>query len=61
MRIGAGERVFVSYAARDAGGQRFRNTKIVTLRGSQIVGVKIYFAWDLPHKAAIGGFVANTN
>jgi hypothetical protein len=56
-----GERVFVTYEARGAGGHRFRNTEIVTLRGSQIVEVEVYFGWDLPHKAAVGGFVATTN
>ena len=56
-----GERVFVTYEARGAGGHRFRNTEIVTVRGSQIVEVEVYFGWDLPHKAAVDGFVANTN
>ena len=53
-----GERVFVTYEARGAGGHRFRNTEIVTVRGYQIVEVEVYFGWDLPHKAPIGGCVA---
>ena len=53
-----GEQVFVAYEARGAGGHRFRNTEIVTVRGAQIVEVEVYFGWDLPHKAAVGGFVA---
>lgn len=52
-----GERVFVTYEARVAGGRRFRNTEIVTVRGPQIVEVEVYFGWDLPHKAPAGGFV----
>ena len=56
-----GEQVFVTYEAQSTGGHRFRNTEIVTVNGSQIVEVEVYFGWDLPHKAAVGGFVANTN
>ena len=56
-----GEQVFVTYEARGAGGHRFRNTEIVTVRGSKIVEVEVYFGWDLPHKAAVGGFLANAN
>jgi hypothetical protein len=52
-----GEQVFVTYEALGVGGRRFRNTEIVTVRGSQIVEVEVYFGWDLPHKAAVGGFV----
>ena len=55
------DRIFVTYEARGAGGHRFRNTEIVTVRGSQIVEVEVYFGWDLPHKAAVGGFIANSN
>ena len=52
-----GERVFVTYEARRAGGDRFRNTEIVTVLGTQIVEVEVYFGWNLPHKAPVGGFV----
>ena len=52
-----GERVFVTYEARGAGGHRFRNTEIIKVRGAQIVEVEVYFGWDLPHKAQVGGFV----
>ena len=51
------ERVFVTYEGRGAAGHRFRNTEVVTVRGSQIVEVEVYFGWDLPHKASVGGFV----
>ena len=53
----AAARLFVTYEARGAGGHRFRNSEIVTVRGSQIVEVEVYFGWDLPHKARAGGFV----
>lgn len=58
--IQSGAQVFVTYEARSAGGHRFRNTEIVTVRGGQIVDVEVYFGWDLPHKAADGkSFAAN--
>ena len=56
-----GERVFVTYEASGAGGHRFRSNEIVTVRGSQIVEVEVYFGWNLPHKAADGGFVPDAN
>lgn len=52
-----GQQVFVTYEARGTGGHRFRNTEIITVRGSQIVEVEVYFGWDLPHKAAVSGFI----
>ena len=55
-----GERVFVTYEARSAGGHRFRNAEIVTVRSSQIVEVEVYFGWDLPHKAPAGSFIDKT-
>jgi hypothetical protein len=55
--VQSGEQVFVTYEGLGAGGHRFRNTEIVTVRGSQIVEVEVYFGWDLPHKAPVGGFV----
>lgn len=57
LLVQSGERVFVTYEARGAGGHRFRNTEIVTVRGAQIVEVEVYFGWNLPHKAAVGSFV----
>jgi predicted enzyme related to lactoylglutathione lyase len=56
-----GRQVFVTYEARGAGGHRFRNTEIITMRGAQIVEVEVYFGWDLPHKAAVGGYVTNAS
>jgi ketosteroid isomerase-like protein len=55
--VAAEDRVFVTYEARDTDGRRFRNTEIVTVRGTQIVEVEVYFGWSLPHKAPAGGFV----
>ena len=56
--IQSGAQVFVTYEARSAGGRRFRNTEIVTVRGTQIVDVEVYFGWDQPHKAADGKSLA---
>ena len=44
-----------------ADGHRVRNTEILTVRGAKITEVQAYFGWDLPHKAAVGGFVTYTN
>ena len=52
-----GDRVFVTYEARNRDGHRFRNTEIVTIRDRHIVDVEVYFGWPLPHKAPQGGFV----
>lgn len=57
----SGEQVFVTYWAYGAGGHRFRNTEIVTVRGSQITEVEVYFGWELPHKAATGSYVEDVN
>jgi SnoaL-like protein len=51
-----GDRVFVTYEGRSTGGERFRNTEIVTVRHGQIVEVEVYFGWSVPHKAKPGGF-----
>jgi ketosteroid isomerase-like protein len=50
------ERVLVTYDAH-AGGRHFRNTEIVTVREGRIVEVEVYFGWDLPHPAPLGGFL----
>jgi ketosteroid isomerase-like protein len=51
------QRVFVTYEGRAAGGHRFRNTEILTVRNGKIVEVEVYFGWSLPHEAPVGGFV----
>ncbi len=51
-----GERVFVTYEARNVDGARFRNTELLTIRGHQIVEVEVYFGWSIPHPAPAGGF-----
>ena len=47
----------MTYEGRVAGGKRFRNTEMFTLRGDQVVEVEVYFGWSLPHPAPAGGFV----
>ena len=51
-----GESVFLTYEA-EAGGKRFRNTEILTVRDGRITEVEVYFGWNIPHKARPGGFV----
>jgi ketosteroid isomerase-like protein len=51
-----GARVFVTYEG-EASGRRFRNTEILTIREGRITAVEVYFGWNIPHKAAEGGFV----
>lgn len=55
-----GDRVFVTYEGKSANGHRFRNTEIVTIHGSKIVEVEVYFGWSIPHKAEPGGFLSDT-
>ena len=51
-----GERVFVTYEARNADGTQFRNTEVLTIHGHQIAEVEVYFGWSIPHPAPVGGF-----
>jgi len=51
-----GEKVLVTYEGR-AGGKRFRNTEILTIRDGKIVNAEVYFGWDIPHRAPVGGFL----
>jgi len=51
-----GERVFVTYEARNVDGTRFRNTELLTIHGHQIAEVEVYFGWSIPHPAPVGGF-----
>ncbi len=51
-----GDRVFVTYEGR-AGGRRFRNTELLTVKNGRITDVEVYFGWTIPHEARPGGFV----
>jgi len=42
-----GDEVVVTYEATRAGGQRFRNTEVLTFDGDRIVKAEVYFGWDL--------------
>jgi ketosteroid isomerase-like protein len=55
-----GDRVFVTYEGQRDGGHGFRNTEILTFRGSQLIAAEVYFGWSLPHPAAAGGFIDQT-
>lgn len=52
---------FVTYEAQTSAGKHFRNTEVHTVRDGQLVATEVYFGWDLPHKAPIGGFLKQTN
>jgi ketosteroid isomerase-like protein len=52
-----GERVFVTYDGQSAGGKRFRNTEILTVRDGRIVDAEVYFGWSIPHEAPAGGAI----
>jgi ketosteroid isomerase-like protein len=52
-----GDLAFVTYEATSAQGHRVRNTEAVSVRGNQVCAVEVYFGWDLPHRAAPGGFI----
>ena len=56
-----GDRVFVTYEGRSTKGSSFRNTEILTVRNGQIVEVEVYFGWSIPHKAAPGGFLSDSD
>lgn len=56
-----GGRVFVTYEARRLDETRFRNTEIVTVKDGQIVDVEVYFGWNPPHKAPLGGYLNELN
>jgi ketosteroid isomerase-like protein len=55
--VTVGDRVVVTYEARQTDGHQFRNTEILTIRDQRIVEVEVYFGWSIPHKAPQGGFV----
>ena len=55
--VESGSQVFVTYIRTLNSGKSFRNTEIFEVTNGKIKSVEVYFGWDLPHKAAIGGFV----
>ena len=57
--VAEGNKVFVTYEARNTSGGRFRNTEILTIRDGRIIDAEVYFGWSIPHKAPEGGFVAD--
>jgi hypothetical protein len=38
-------------------GRRFRNTEFITTRNGKLRDVEVYFGWNIPHEAKLGGFV----
>jgi hypothetical protein len=54
-----GNRAFIVYEAHTGTGKTFRNSEVHTVRNGMLVATEVYFGWDLPHKAAQGGFIEN--
>ena len=50
------ECAFVSYEITMKDGRRFRNRFIAT-RDGKLRDVEVYFGWNIPHDAKLGGFV----
>jgi ketosteroid isomerase-like protein len=50
----SGDRVFVTYVGHGAGGHRFRNTEILTVRDGKLVEAEVFFGWSIPHPAPAG-------
>lgn len=44
--VESGDEVVVTYDATKAGGQRFRNTEVLTFEGEKIARVEVYFGWN---------------
>ena len=57
--VAAGDQVFATYEGRRAGGDRFRNTEVLTIRHGKLTEVEVYFGWSLPHPAAPGTYVGS--
>lgn len=53
-----GDSVIVTYEGTTVAGRKFRNTEILTIRSGKIVEVEVYFGWDVPHVAPIGGYIS---
>ncbi len=51
-----GDHAFIVYEV-EALGKRFRNCERYSSRDGQITSVEVYFGWDLPHPASVGGFI----
>ncbi len=52
-----GDEVIVTYEGKSTAGKFFRNTEVLTMCNGKIKTVEVYFGWDIPHKAPLGGFV----
>ena len=55
--VSDGATVFVTYELTHKEGHRLRNSEVLTVRGSQVIEVEVYFGWTLPHRAPQGGYL----
>ncbi len=53
--IEQGDEVVVTYEGRNTAGNVFRNTEVLTIRDGRICAVEVYFGWNVPHTAPLGG------
>jgi ketosteroid isomerase-like protein len=58
LAVAVQDRALIVYEAVTRSGKRFRNCEIHSVRDGKLVETEVYFGWDLPHKAARGGFIA---
>jgi ketosteroid isomerase-like protein len=58
LAVAVQDRALIVYEAVTKSGKRFRNCEIHTVRDGKLIETEVYFGWDLPHKAARGGFIA---
>lgn len=52
-----GDEVIVTYEGTSTNGHVFRNTEVLTVNNGQIVEVEVYFGWNVPHGAPVGGYL----
>jgi ketosteroid isomerase-like protein len=45
--IESGDEVVVTYESTKTGGQRLRNTEVLTFAGDKLAKAEVYFGWDL--------------
>jgi hypothetical protein len=55
--VEAEDKAFIVYEVQTIDGKRFRNCELHTARDGKLLAVEVYFGWDLPHKAAKGGYI----
>jgi len=55
--VADGDHALIVYEAETRSGKRFRNCEVHVVRNGKLTATEVYFGWDLPHKAPLGGFL----